>query len=95
MLLCSGCFIYFFTLYSLAAKERYPDVNCKEISNYFGNNTEKWESHAFITYTKNMDLLKNYKPTDFEGTMQCYCDMIRTDNPKDWKKSIKYNKKDV
>jgi hypothetical protein len=44
---------------SLAAKERYPPVNCKDVKAYFTTDTgiryEKWEDKAFNSYTKNLE----------------------------------------
>lgn len=57
------------TLMSLAAKERYPPVNCKETANYYAGNTEKWARHAWSAYEKNTKLMKEYEPTDFGATM--------------------------
>ena len=57
MLICSGAFIYFFTLQSLAAKERYPPVDCGEVKKYYGNDIDKWQRHAYDGYMKNLKLL--------------------------------------
>jgi hypothetical protein len=69
MLLCSAVFIYVFTLRSLAAKERYPPVDCESIAKYFGSDKPKWEKHAYGSYTKNLKSIKDNKKTDFGGSM--------------------------
>ena len=83
MLLCSGIFIYVFTLKSLAAKEKYPAVDCKSVSGYFGTSDDgkkKWINKAFDSYTRNLKYAKENKATDFGGSMQCYCKSL----PKHW-----------
>jgi hypothetical protein len=69
MLVCSAVFIYVFTLRSLAAKERYPPVDCKEVAKYFGTNKSKWVKHAFGSYSRNFKYIADNKKTDFGGSM--------------------------
>lgn len=73
MLLCSGVFIYVFTLKSLAAKEKYPAVDCVSVADYFGTNQKKWIEKAYDSYTRNLKYAKEGRSTDFGGSMQCYC----------------------
>ena len=87
MLLCSGIFIYVFTLKSLAAKEKYPAVDCLSVSNYFGSDTKKWIAKAYGSYTRNLKRANEHNATDFGGSMQCYCKKIS--KQKHWMRTIK------
>ena len=84
MLVASGIFIYVFTLKSLAAKEKYPPVNCDSVKDYYMPDVNKWIRHAHDSYTKNLAAEKVNNKTDFGGSMQCYCKHIKEKNPKDW-----------
>jgi hypothetical protein len=54
MLLCSGVAIYIFTMMSIAAKERYPAVNCADVNDLYKNRMDTWETKAYSSYTRNL-----------------------------------------
>jgi len=89
LLAISGSIIFAFTKISLAAKFKYPKVNCAEFNAEYiaegsvpgdsGYRWDTWKKDSLAEYSMNEDFASEGKPTHFTGGMQCFCSFQDTE----------------
>ena len=58
---------------SLAKKEKYPKVNCKDIAEDYTGRHDLWMRDAVVEYKSNVLAEERNEETHFSGVMQCFC----------------------
>lgn len=77
VLACSFLLIYTAQKTSLAMKQKYPKLNCKEVGDEYANRRPAWMRDAVNEYIINNAIEEKGEVALYTGPMQCFCDAER------------------
>jgi hypothetical protein len=77
VLACSFLLIYTAQKTSLAMKQKYPKLNCKEVGDEYNNRRAAWMRDAVNEYIINNAIEEKGEVALYTGPMQCFCDAER------------------
>lgn len=77
VLACSFLLIYTAQKTSLAMKQKYPKLNCKEVNAEYEGRRDKWMRDAVNEYIINTAIEEKGEVALYTGPMQCFCDAER------------------